>query len=201
MGQYFDADGLLRKYGVKKAVPQSAGEYKSYGGVRMVEQGIDLVNINRGSGLGTIQDNPGPGVIGTNYIQSDQTFFPVQAQTTSNNPRIEYVEIEVVTAATGATATLSVGLVSDVDRTTMLSATGFIANETVANLSAVGRIIYNNATAPGGIWIGSSPVVISGPFTTPFVGAGLITARAGTALFTAGYVIVRIFYTMQGTVQ
>lgn len=195
MGSYFDPDGLYRKYGVKKVIPDNAGEYKTYGGIREVEVGIDLTKLNQTGDVPVLQ------TLTTAYIQSDQLFFPVQGQSTSVAPRINKVEVDVVTAAVGVNATLDVGLISDVDRTTALSLTGFLSGVTTAQMATVGKVNFFVPGTGGGIWIGSTPVAISGPFTTPFVGAGLISARNNVALFTAGYIIVRIFYQDQLTVQ
>jgi len=197
MGSYFDPDGLYRKYGIKKVIPDTGGEYKTYGDFREVEIGIDLTKLNRNG------DTPVAQTLATDYIQSDQIFFPVQGQNTTNAPQIVQVIVDTVVAAVGATATLSLGLISDVDRTTVLSTgnAGFL-NAVPTATFVLGRTYFNTpAAGAGGLWIGSTPVAISGPFTTPFVGAGLIAARNTTALFTAGYINVKIIYNMQGTIQ
>jgi len=205
MGSYFDPDGLYRQYGIRKATPDTAGEFKAYGDQRIVEVGIDLTKINRklGGSLGidtSAGDTPIAGVTATDYIQSNQVFFPVQSQSTSNAPQIVGVEVDVLVVPTTLT-TWSVGLISDVDRTTVLANGGFLNLVTPAMITTLGRYYFNVPATGGGTWIGSTPVAISGPFTTPFVGAGLISARfVGTAP-AAGNVRVKIFYNMQGTID
>jgi hypothetical protein len=67
---FFDADGLLRKYGTTKAIPNRGGEYKTYGDVREIEMKIIW---GTASAFGTTTVGT---VASTDVIQSDQVFFP-----------------------------------------------------------------------------------------------------------------------------
>jgi hypothetical protein len=112
----------------------------------------------------------------TNYIVNDNVFFP-------KGVRIQEVETYVETAATGATATLDLGLMQT-DRTTVTSATAFLAGVTVASLATVGTkaVVTAGGTFAGAL-IGTTTAQVNH-----------ITIRVNTATFTAGVVKVRIRY-------
>lgn len=98
--------------------------------------------------------------------------------------RIEQVVVEVEVAATsGGAATLSVGLMRN-DRTTVVSNTALVNAAALATLDTAGKklTLITGATAAGGL-IG-----------TTLANADLVTALAGTAVFTAGKLRVRIFW-------
>lgn len=194
MGTWFDPDGLYRQYGIKKALPQNAGEFRNFGEQRVVEVGIDFTKLNRNG------DTPVAGTTATDYIQNNQTFFPVQSQSTTFAPQILGVEVDVLVVPTTLT-NWSVGLISDLDRTTVLANNGFLNAVTPAMITTVGRYYFNVPATGGGIWIGSTPVAISGPWTTPFVGAGLISCRFTGTAPGAGFANVKIYYNMQSTVE
>lgn len=113
----------------------------------------------------------------TQTILSDTVFFPKM--------RIEEVVIEVQTAATsGGSATLDVGLISSADRSTEIDYDGFIAAEVLTAINTAGkRITYINGTSKAGALIGTTTSTV-----------GHLVAKAGTAVFTAGVVYVRIKY-------
>lgn len=99
---YFDTDGLLRKYGTEKAVPNRAGEFKTFGELREVELKIDLTTLTTSS-----------------VIQSDQVFIP-------SGVRIEEVEVVAQAAATsGGAATLDIGMIQT-DRATAVNVAAFV---------------------------------------------------------------------------
>jgi hypothetical protein len=100
------------------------------------------------------------------------------------NARIEQIVIEVETAATsGGSATLDFGLVRN-DRTTELDYDGFIAAQALAGINAAGKkITYTVGTTSVGALIG-----------TTLANPGLLVAKAGTAVFTAGRVRIRIYW-------
>jgi len=126
---YFDGDGLLRKYGNTKTVPNYAGEYKLYGDLREVEVRIDLTLLSA-----------------TALIVSDQVFFP-------KSVRIEEVVLDVQTAVTGS-STLSVGLIQS-DRSSVIDATAFLNAETQTNMATVGKkITYDSTTTNHGTKLG-----------------------------------------------
>jgi hypothetical protein len=117
-------------------------------------------------------------VVATDSIVNDGILFP-------DNARIEEVEILVLTAADSAAdgATLDIGLIA-YDRSTAVDAEAFAKTVTEASLDTAGKrlnLIAGSSTA--GDDIGTTPGE-----------PGYITAGAGTEVFTAGLVKVRIYY-------
>lgn len=112
----------------------------------------------------------------TDIIINDTTIFP-------KNARIEEVEVEVVTAATsGGAATLDVGFIQNADRSTDIDQNGLVAAAALATINAAGKRLnlINGSTAAGAL-IGTTTTL-----------AGLFTAKAGTAVFTAGVLRLRV---------
>lgn len=160
---WMNNDGLFIEYGTEKAVANTGGEYRFDGPRHCIEVDIDLTKLTVTNG-------------GT--ILSDTTFFP-------KNARIEEVDVLVLTAATGSTAVLNVGLVKT-DRTTEIDFNGFVAALPQTSLSAAGDMVKLN--------VGSTDAgALIGTVTT---NSGYLTADYDTAAFTAGKVRVRIFYSM-----
>lgn len=164
---WLNSDGLLVKLGISEAADQVSGyapvgEYRNNGPTRFTEILIsDLTKL------------PAFGTVG---ILNDVSFFPHGAV-------IEQVTIEVVTAATGTGATLSLGLVKNSDRTTAISATALTtAGLLQTALTPAGTKINITAGSTGaGAFIG-----VANTFDA------LFTATVGTANFTAGAIRVRI---------
>lgn len=156
-GNWFNPDGLYVQYGTQKAVPTTTGDYLSYGETREIELTITL---------STLTTSP--------VIQANTTFFPT-------NCFIEQVEIDTEVAATGGTS-FSVGLVQ-LDRTTVVSNTAFVAGALLATHDLAGeKTILTGGSTGAGANIG-----------TTVANSGYITALcAGT--YTAGVVKVRIKY-------
>lgn len=161
---WFDNDGLYRKYGVLKTVPNKGGEYKTLGPLREIELKIDVSTLTT-----------------TAAIQSDQVFFP-------KGVFLEDVTLEVQTAAATITS-LSVGMVQSNDRTTAISGdVGLISAEVVATLTPAGkRVVYQAGAAPSGSLIGFVPISAAATFT------GMITAKIAGSPGT-GILILRIHY-------
>jgi hypothetical protein len=115
--------------------------------------------------------------VGTNStILSDVTAIPAGV-------RIEEVEVVVTTAATGATAVLNVGLIRT-DRTTVYDADGFIAALALTAIDAAGeKTVLRVGSTGAGAFIG-----------TTLANTGLLVADWDTAAFTAGQIVVRIYY-------
>lgn len=110
------------------------------------------------------------------YIVSDTIFFP-------KNARIEQVDLFVETGATGSTATLNLGLIKS-DRSTEIDFNGFAAAVAQSALATAGDKVRLNVGSTGaGALIG-----------TKTTNSGYICADYDTAAFTAGVVIVRIYY-------
>lgn len=170
-----NADGLLLKYGVNKAVPALWGDYLSYGANRLIEGTLDL------STLVTANAN----------VVSDNTFFPSPP---TGQLFIEKVELVVETAAASSgSGTFKLGLIQT-DRATVPSNYdhAFIATETTAHLTPAGTTITYTTGGQAGALIGSFPAAATGPY--------YITAQAGTAVFQSGLVRIRIFYHGTGVI-
>lgn len=110
------------------------------------------------------------------YFVSDQVFFP-------KNARIESVEVLTDTAATGTGAVLNVGLCKT-DRTTEIDFNGLIAALPQTSLTPAGKWTQlHEGDTDAGALIG-----------TTTTNTGYIVADYDTAAFTAGKIVVRIFY-------
>ena len=158
---YLDNAGLYVKIGPETATPKVAGEYRTPGELREIELVLNLASYPFGA---------------TNYIVDDTTVMPA-------GMRIQEVETYVDTAATGATATLDIGLMRT-DRTTVTSATAFVAAATVASFATVGtKAIITAGSTFAGALIGTTTASVNH-----------ITVRVNTASFTAGVIRVRIRY-------
>lgn len=160
---YLDIGGLNQKYGLEQTVTSTGGEYRTVAELREIELTLNLASGSYPFGA-------------TNYIVNDNVFFPAGV-------RIQEVELYTETAATGATATLDIGLMRT-DRTTVTSATAFVAAATVASLATVGtKTIITAGSTFAGALIGTTTAAVNH-----------ITIRVNTASFTAGVVKVRIRY-------
>lgn len=167
-GNWNNTDGLYLKYGTSKAVPATAGDFVSPGGLRVIELKIaDLTTLTT-----------------TAAIQDDNVYVPT-------NCIIEQVEVIADTAATsGGSATLNIGLMKD-DRSTTISDTALISAAALTTIDGTGeKTTYVLGTSGAGTKIG----------TTIGSDRGYITAKYGTAAFTAGAVTVRILYRGTGTI-
>lgn len=117
-------------------------------------------------------------------IMEDNLFVPT-------NCIIEEVQVISDTAATsGGSATLNIGLIQD-DRSTNISDTALVAALALTAIDGTGEktTLVLGSTGAGtkiGTTIGSN--------------RGYITAKYGTAAFTAGAVTVRVYYRGTGTI-
>lgn len=109
-------------------------------------------------------------------IVDDNVFLPAGA-------RIEKVEVVTTTASTGATAVLNVGLMRT-DRSTVTAAGGLVAAMPLATVDTAGEttVLTVGATSAGTL-IG-----------TTLANVNYICADWDTAAFTAGKVLIRIFW-------
>lgn len=138
MGSYLNQDSLFVKIGTTKAVPNLAGEFKTYAELRTVELAIDLTTLTS-----------------SQVIQSDQEFFP-------SGVRIEEVEIVTETAATsGGAPTLDIGLIQT-DRSTVTSNTAFTAAVALATLTPAGakQVLRVGSTGVGAL-VGSTTAQVN----------------------------------------
>ncbi len=162
---WMDNTGLYQKYGLEQVTSQVAGEYRTNTGQRLIEVKLDLTTLT--STAGTI-------IPGT-----DSVFFPAGFV-------IDRIEVQNETAATsGGSATLNLGLVRSSDRTTEIDFDGFLALAPIADFNTAGETKTYNVGVTGsgalmGITVGSNP--------------GHLVANYGTAAFTAGVVLIKIFY-------
>lgn len=174
---FFDGDGLLRKYGTTKAVPNRGGEYKTYGDVRELEFKV-IVGTTSTFGTSTVGT-----VAATDVIQSDQVFFPAGIF-------LEEVTVEVAEACNTLTS-VSVGMVQTNDRTTLIGASGagFVSALAQASIATAGNrvTLVTGATSAGNL-MGTVPIATSAAFR------GYVTARFTGTQGTTGCLIVRIKY-------
>ncbi len=105
--------------------------------------------------------------------------------------RIERVDLIVQTAFTsGGAATLDFGLIRT-DRSTELDYNGLIAAGALSTINAVGELnTYINAGTGAGALVG-----------TVLANAGVPTVNYGTAAFTAGKAKVRIYWSIDDTIN
>lgn len=166
-GTWMNNDGLFLEFGTTKSTVDPAGEYKTYGDFREINIRLDLTALTS-----------------TPVIISNNLKFPT-------GERIARVDVISDVAATGAGATLDIGLKKD-DRSTELDYNGLVAALPLASIDAVGETTSLTAGATyAGALLGTS---------TTDVGAYL-TANYNTAAFTAGAVNVRIFLYGRGTIS
>lgn len=203
-GSWQNLDGMFLQYGVQKAIPEQGGDYQLPGEVREIEVVV--------ADLSSLTTSP--------LIQSFTTFFPEVSGT-------QYVMIEEVKTYTdlavtsGGSATLSVGLgyigtsptystvtqtingstyTSSVPSVTSLSDTAFVNAMPLSNIQTLGSVNILNLTAGslstyGGGYIGNA-------ITLPAAAhKSFVTAKYGTAAFTAGTVRVRIRYRMYNAIS
>lgn len=164
---WLDNAGLYQKFGTEQTVTAAGGEYKTYGELREIEFKITLSAVP--TGTGTI-------IPGT-----DNIFMPAGVM-------VEEVQTIADTAATGATATLNLGLIRT-DRTTEIDFNGLLAAAPLANMDVTGeRFTYTAGVAGAGALVGAATVG-SNP--------GYFCADWDTAAFTAGVITVRIKYRKQ----
>lgn len=163
---YFNTDGLYIKVGREEGAQAKGGTYRTAGALQCTEVKLDVVT-----------DAPvASAIIGTSSGQLG-TIIP-------GGVRIEAVELITETAVTsGGSATLDVGLVR-LDRTTEIDNNGLIAALAIASFNAVSeRTYFVSGVTGAGALIGT---------TTTF--PGYLVANYGTAAFTAGKTIVRVYW-------
>lgn len=109
-------------------------------------------------------------------IQDDVTFIPKGA-------RIEKLELVTETACTGTSSALNVGLQRR-DRSTEIDYDGLIAAAALATFNAAGETVtFTAGSTAAGALLG-----------TTLANNGYITADYDTGAFTAGKIVIRVFY-------
>lgn len=166
---YRNADGLNIFYGTDEAHQGRAGEYDLDGPLHITE--VVIQDLTKIASAG-----------GADSVLDYNTTIPKGA-------RIDRVSIIAETAATsGGSATLDFGLIGT-DLTTELDYNGFIA--------ALAKTAYDAAGETNDITVGSTGAgaLIGTTLTTN----GLMTANYNTAIFTAGKLILRVYWRMPVT--
>lgn len=152
-GSWLNSDGLYIQYGTTKAIPETAGDYLSYGATRLIEMTVDLTTLTT-----------------TPVIQSNTTFFPGNGQVF-----IESVEVDSEVSATGGTS-FSVGAMN-LDRSSVLSNTGFLSAAPIADHTTAGmQKTYTTGVTGVGGYIGTTPTFASGGAYITALAAGTYTA-------------------------
>jgi len=161
MATWLDPDGLNRVYGPDRALPTSAGEFVTLGAMREIELKLTLSTLTDASA-----------------IVEDSVVIPAGC-------RIEEVDILNEVAATGATATLSLGLIRT-DRTTAYDADGILVALALAAFDVEGEKVTIRVGSTGaGALLGT---LLANP--------GYLVAEWNTAAFTAGVIKIRIRYSV-----
>ena len=148
-------NGMTRKYGPDRTIPQTAGEYRTVAELREIEVKIDLTKLTQ-----------------TETVQSDTVFFP-------KGMKIEQIDIFVDTAAATGIA-IDLGLVKS-DRTTEIDYDGFLAAMPTATLAAGAKVTLvkggtNVGALVGGTTTSVGYITCSATTATAFT-AGSIRVR------------------------
>lgn len=164
---WFNSDGLLVKFGLEEGAAGKGGAFRDLGPNRMYEWKLTLTDYPFGA---------------TIYVIDDTCFIP--------KAFMDSVEVEVLTGATGATATLDFGL-QRTDRTTEIDYDGLLAAvaQTVIDTPA-GKTRLYRSEATDSIPVPAVGGALLGTTTT---NVGLPVVRVNTASFTAGVIAVRLF--------
>jgi len=153
---YLDKDGLLRKFGTDKTVPESGGEFKTYGALREIEFMLDISKLTT-----------------TDQIINDQIFFPKTAW-------VESVQIDVQVAGATITA-LNIGLTSTARDSATTTSNAFLDAEVVATLALGKVILYDATTTHHGVALGTALSTNAPGYITANItgstGTGLLKVR------------------------
>lgn len=165
---YKDNDGLFRKFGLAKTVPNVGGEFRETDSLmHKLQFKIDLTTL-------TELETP----------VSDQVFFPSGAR---------IVNVDVVTHTVAATGVaIDLGLVRT-DRTTEIDFNGLLAAFPTAQMGTAGEhtIIQQDTTIPTGM-VGTGALIGTSTTNVGYVTCSRTTATA----FTAGVIYVTVEYYM-----
>ncbi|HEY2810542.1 MAG TPA: hypothetical protein VGJ00_04035 [Rhabdochlamydiaceae bacterium] len=157
---YFDNDGLFRRYGTDKTVPATGGEYRNPSETREIEFMLDLTKLTT-----------------TAQIIDEQVYMPL-------NVWVESADIDVqIAGATGTT--FSVGLVKSSTRDSAdATDAAIIAAEVTGVWSVLGnKLTYFPGVAKAGSVLGTTTTTSNAPsyFTAKITGStfttGLIKVR------------------------
>ena len=173
MAVFHNADGLAVRYGREEGVNKGAGEYRVSGPFHITEVVLELADL------------PSTQAAGAGII-SDTVSIPSGAF-------IERVTAQVTVETAGTNANLDFGLI-DQDRTTELDFNGFIAAGDAFNAgtdignTAANFTDYVPGATEGGALLG-----------TVLTNTGLLSASYDTAAFTAGTLVLRVYWSKTPT--
>lgn len=123
-------NGLLRKFGPDRTIPQAGGEYRTVAELREIEVKIDLTKLTEAE-----------------TVVSDTIFFP-------KGMKIEQIDIFVDTAAATGVA-IDLGLVKT-DRTTEIDYNGFLAALATATMAAGAKVTLAAGGTSAGALVGGT---------------------------------------------
>jgi hypothetical protein len=169
-------DGLLHKFGTSQATVAKGGEVLAGAStVKMVEFKVDLAVVAAST---------------SQYILDETITIPSGAW-------IEKVVVQVLTETAGANANLDLGLV-DQDRSTEIDFDGFLAAADVFNGGTdIGG--FFEFLPPHQVQAGSALAITTeggALLGTKLSNTGFVTANYNNAAFTAGVVVIRIYYSI-----
>ena len=165
---YFNSDGLYIKTGNEEGQVARGGHYTTFGPLKCTEVKLDLTT-----------DLFGLTVVGIMGARQGQLGVLIPDES-----RIEAVELLAETALVSATGSLDIGIVRR-DRVTAVDVDGLVVALTPAALPGSGGRLYlnQNSGAPVGALVG-----------TTLVNGGYLSVRLNTAVFTAGKLVVRVYW-------
>lgn len=168
-GSWTNNDGLYLQFGTSKSTPTTMGDYLSYGDTREIEFTILMSSLTTS-----------PQIMGNTTIFGSASIF------------IESVQTDVDVTTAGGTS-LSVGLMN-LDRSTVISNTAFLATAPIADHTTAGqRKDYTVGVTGVGAYVGTVPAAFAS-------GGAYITALAAGTYTGLGAVKVRIRYRGYGTI-
>lgn len=161
---YMDNANLYRKYGVDKATPKKAGEYKTFGQEREVEIKLTLSELTE-----------------TETIVDDTVILPAGVL-------IKGIEVLTITAAATGVA-IDVGLIKQTDRTTEVDYNGILDAFVTASMNTVGEQV--DYIAPGGIGAGTAGPLLG---TVLAFNSHISASRTTSTAFTTGDIRIKITF-------
>lgn len=165
MGTWINSDGLVVQLGPAEGVASRIGEFSGDG----TYNGYHIWEYH--------MKYTDFAAFGTTKVQNYTVHIPGLYY-------LERATLFVKTAFAGATATLSVGTNRTTDNTTAISTTGLLNAVPVATLTVGATLDYIKGSTNAGSLIGG---IADATFN------GVITTTVGTANFTAGEAVLRVF--------
>jgi|CXWL01.1.fsa_nt_gi hypothetical protein len=161
---WLNVDGLLVKFAQEEGAKAKGGTYSTLGALQCTEIKVDLTDLTSTAAI--VGATGSAGVLLPGGI------------------RIEEIEVVAETAATsGGAATLDIGLI-DTDHTTLIDDDGFVVALALTAIDAAGEknVLRVGSTGAGAL-VGTTT---SSP--------GYLVASFNAAAYTAGKVVIRIYY-------